>query len=26
VSRPTGRRGVLQEDLSFLESRAPHAR
>jgi glycosyltransferase involved in cell wall biosynthesis len=24
VSRPTGRRGVLQEDLSFLESRAPH--
>jgi glycosyltransferase involved in cell wall biosynthesis len=26
VSRPTGRRGVLQEDLAFLESRAPHAR
>ena len=26
VSRPTGRRGVLQEALSFLESRAPHAR
>jgi glycosyltransferase involved in cell wall biosynthesis len=26
VSRPTGRRGVLSEDLSFLESRAPHAR
>jgi glycosyltransferase involved in cell wall biosynthesis len=26
VSRPTGRRGVLQEDLSFLESRAPHGR
>jgi glycosyltransferase involved in cell wall biosynthesis len=26
VSRPTGRRGVLQEELSFLESRAPHAR
>jgi glycosyltransferase involved in cell wall biosynthesis len=24
VSRPTGRRGVLAEDLSFLESRAPH--
>ena len=24
VSRPTGRRGVLTEDLSFLESRNPH--
>ena len=26
VSRPTNRRGVLEEDLSFLETRVPDGR